>query len=82
MSALSLQDSDDLGQVLEQVRCIAHELNNALAPVMGFAELLVDTGEDEMDPTRVRHYAGLILSGALDLQRAVESLQALYRGRI
>jgi signal transduction histidine kinase len=54
---------------------IAHELNNPLTVVTGFAELIVETTVEE----RVRQDAAMILDEARRMRETVESLQSFWR---
>lgn len=59
---------------------IAHDINNALSPVMGFAEIMLTDGVLD-DRARVRRYLGLILKGAHEASDVVRRLRELYRQR-
>ncbi|PZC47506.1 MAG: Signal transduction histidine kinase/CheY chemotaxis protein or a CheY-like REC (receiver) domain [Chloroflexi bacterium] len=56
---------------------IAHDLNNALTPVIGFSELLMDA--PDLAPERRNHYISLIFAGAQDTRAFVERLRRFYR---
>ena len=57
---------------------IAHELNNKLMPIVGFAEIL--TAETRAGDTRhVGDYAGLLMESALDASRIIRQLLHLSR---
>jgi signal transduction histidine kinase len=66
-------DRHRLDGALLAVRTIAHELNNALMPVVGYAELLGE--EPGLTPEGRRRLAD-ILAGA---ERAVETVRRLQR---
>ena len=53
---------------------VAHELNNALAPIVGYAELLALDPAVAASPTAAR-YAALIAEAANDAVRTVARLQ-------
>lgn len=55
---------------------IAHDINNALVPIVGYSELLLELGSGE-----VRQYAELIHRAATDIMHIVERLRAFYRPR-
>ena len=55
---------------------IAHDIKNALVPIVGYSELLLEVGTGE-----VRQYAELIHRAALDITHIVERLRAFYRPR-
>ena len=61
-----------LGQLAKGV---AHELNNPLTSVLGYAELLADTAAD----AATREHAGIIAGEALRMRRTVESLLQFWR---
>jgi len=65
----------------EMASGVAHDLNNALAPVVGFAELLTQQADVRADSERLLHYLGLILTGASDAAAVVERLREFYRRR-
>ena len=65
----------------EMASGIAHDLNNALAPVLGFSELLSDQPEVRADPKRLQHYLSLIMTGASDAAAVVKRLREFYRPR-
>lgn len=54
---------------------VAHELNNPLTAVLGFAELIRETAED----SRVREDADTIIREALRMKETVESLLNFWR---
>ncbi|MHB1021649.1 MAG: sensor histidine kinase [Acidobacteriaceae bacterium] len=61
-----------LGQVAGGV---AHELNNPLTVVMGYAELIADSAQED----RVRTNAGIIHAEALRMKQIIESLVRFWR---
>jgi signal transduction histidine kinase len=58
---------------------IAHDLNNALAPVVGFSELLRLVPGAMDDREKVRQYLELIHTGAKDASETVRRLREFYR---
>ena len=58
---------------------IAHDINNALSPVMGFAELLLRT-ERSLSPTAVK-YIQHIRTSSEDITHIVARLREFYRRR-
>jgi signal transduction histidine kinase/ActR/RegA family two-component response regulator len=58
---------------------IAHDLNNALMPAVGFAELLVENDHLTRDPEKVRDMASAILAGAREAAAIVAKLRSFYR---
>lgn len=57
---------------------IAHDINNVLVPILGYAELLCEmlTGEEE------KKYATAIYKAVQDLSKVVERLRAFYKRRL
>ncbi len=60
---------------------IAHDLNNALAPILGFSELLGMKPELRADPAKVKSYIDMINSAAKDSASVVSRLREFYRDR-
>jgi CheY-like chemotaxis protein len=60
---------------------IFHDFNNALAQVVGYAELLLTRPADLKDHDRSREYLGYILIAARDATAVVERLREFYRAR-
>jgi signal transduction histidine kinase/ActR/RegA family two-component response regulator len=60
---------------------IAHDLNNTLAPVIGFADLLLDAPGGLDDEATVRRSIELIRTGAEDAAAVVDRLREFYRQR-
>jgi signal transduction histidine kinase/ActR/RegA family two-component response regulator len=60
---------------------IAHDLNNALSPVVGFSELLLSSPELMHDREAARRYLKLIYAGGQDAARVVYRLREFYRQR-
>jgi PAS domain S-box-containing protein len=56
---------------------IVHDINNALVPIVGYAELLGQHGDEQ-----VRERAQRLSEAATDIARIVERLRAFYRPRI
>lgn len=57
---------------------IGHDFNNALAPILGFSELLLDR-QIWADEEKVRRYLELIVAGARDAASVVARLRDFYR---
>lgn len=62
-------------------RGLAHDLNNALSPIIGFAELLLLRPGTIEDKDRVRKYVETIYEAAQDAAGTVRRLRAFYRKR-
>jgi signal transduction histidine kinase len=60
---------------------IAHDLNNILAPVVGFSELLLVKPEVANDSPRLRNYLQIIGGAAKDASKVVGRLREFYRHR-
>ncbi len=63
-----------LGQMASGV---VHDINNALVPIVGYAELLGQHGDEQ-----VRQRARRLSEAATDIARIVERLRAFYRPRV
>ncbi len=69
-------------QALEQMASgVAHDFNNALAKVLGFAELLSVQPDNLRDPDKVKKYLQMISAAALDAVKIVNRLREFYRHR-
>jgi PAS domain S-box-containing protein len=58
---------------------IAHDLNNALTPIMGFADLLMLRVDDGFQPDELRQYLKLISTAARDAAAIVRRMRDFYR---
>ena len=65
----------------EMASGVAHDLNNALAPVVGFSELLLEDPTTLSDPKRVLGHLRLINDVALSAAAVVGRLRQFYRPR-
>ena len=60
---------------------IAHDLNNTLAPIVGFSELLLMKPELAADAARLRKYLTTISDSSRDAAKVVTRLREFYRHR-
>jgi signal transduction histidine kinase len=74
--AVSLQQ-ERLRALGQMASGIAHDINNALVPIVGYAELLEYHGDEQ-----VRARARRLSEAAADIVRIVERLRAFYRPRM
>ena len=58
---------------------IAHNFNNALAPILGFADLLLNAPERLRDVEEVKHYIQMMHTAAQDAASIVTELRNFYR---
>lgn len=79
---------DTQKQIIEQERLrvlgqmasyIAHEFNNALTPILGFAEMILDTPKIMNDPKELNDYIRDIHTAARDAGAVVRRLSQFYR---
>lgn len=57
---------------------IAHDISNALSPIVGYADLLL---EQENLPERLRYYLQMIKTSGLDIAQIVTRMREFYRQR-
>ncbi len=60
---------------------VAHDFNNALSPIMGFSEMLLNHPEMLDDKERVMHYLTTVNIAARDAANVVRHLREFYRPR-
>jgi nitrogen-specific signal transduction histidine kinase len=70
-----------LRAVGEMASGIAHDVNNSLAPIAGFSELLLLRPELLQDPDRSKRYLSLIHPAAQDAAHTIGRLKEFYRHR-
>lgn len=72
------QERARLEGALLVARTVAHEINNALSPIVGFTELLALSPKVSADPTLVT-YANLILDAGEQVAGKIQRLQRIVR---
>ncbi|MCX6976964.1 MAG: hybrid sensor histidine kinase/response regulator, partial [Verrucomicrobia bacterium] len=77
----SIDRTDHLHIIQTLTKDIAHDVNNALAPILGFSELLLLQSEDFVDITRIRNYIEMIHSAAKTTARQVSELLETHQLR-
>jgi signal transduction histidine kinase/ActR/RegA family two-component response regulator len=70
-----------LGALGQMASGIAHDVNNALVPVVGFSELLLLHPEDLAQTSKAQEYLRLIYTGARDAASVISRLREFYRER-
>jgi signal transduction histidine kinase len=60
---------------------VAHDFNNALIPILGYIELLLDRNELLNDRQKARHYLQLVLAAARDATRVASRFWEFSRQR-
>jgi len=58
---------------------VAHEFNNALIPILGYVELMLERDQLLEDRGKARHYLKLVLSAAKEANRVADRLRHFYR---
>ncbi len=56
---------------------IAHDINNSLAPILGYADLLLNNKSNE----KISKQLGMIKTASLDIKRTIEHLREFYRAK-
>ena len=79
--ARMVAEQERLGAIGRMAAGIAHDLNNSLAPVVGFSELLLNDTAGTALTERQREWLTLIHRGALDAAGTVTRLREVYRPR-
>jgi len=77
----SIDRTDHLHILQTLTKDIAHDVNNALAPILGFSELLLLQSEDFVDITKIRNYIEMIHSAAKTTARHVSELLETHQLR-
>ncbi len=58
---------------------VAHEFNNALIPILGYVELMLEKEQLLEDREKARHYLKLVLAAAKDANRVADRLREFYQ---
>lgn len=73
---------EELQAIQAAVQRTVHDVNNALAPVLGFTELLLEDDELLRNTEKVKRYLGLMRDGASDALERVAALRALIQREV
>jgi CheY-like chemotaxis protein len=58
---------------------VAHEFNNALIPILGYVELMLEKDQLLADQEKARQYLKLVLAAAKDANRVADRLREFYQ---
>jgi CheY-like chemotaxis protein len=58
---------------------VAHEFNNALIPILGYVELMLEKDQLLADKEKARQYLKLVLTAAKDANRIADRLREFYQ---
>jgi CheY-like chemotaxis protein len=58
---------------------VAHEFNNALIPILGYVELMLEKDQLLADKEKARQYLRLVLTAAKDANRIADRLREFYQ---
>lgn len=75
----ALMQQERLHALGQMASGIAHDINNALSPIVGYTDLLLM--EKEHLPERARHYLQMIKTSSLDIAQIVARMREFYRQR-
>ena len=73
-----MSPEQELSEIRQAAQRVVHDVNNALAPVLGFAELLLEDDDLLEDTEKVKRYLGLMRDGANEALALVTSMRAYY----
>lgn len=76
-SQAALMQQERLRALGQMASGIIHDINNALVPIVGYSEMLVELGTG-----KICQYAELIHHAAQDIMHIVERLRTFYRPRL
>jgi signal transduction histidine kinase/ActR/RegA family two-component response regulator len=74
-------EQERLNAVGKMASGLAHDFNNALVPISGYAEMLLEHQEILQDPAKASKYLKLIMTGVEDAASVVSRLREFYRKR-
>jgi signal transduction histidine kinase/ActR/RegA family two-component response regulator len=74
-------EQERLNAVGKMASGLAHDFNNALVPISGYAEMLLEHQEILMDTAKAAKYLKLIMTGVEDAASVVSRLREFYRKR-
>ena len=74
-------EQERLNAVGKMASGLAHDFNNALVPISGYAEMLLEHQEILQEPAKATRYLKLIMTGVEDAASVVSRLREFYRKR-
>ena len=74
-------EQERLNAVGKMASGLAHDFNNALVPISGYAEMLLEYQEILQNPAKATKYLKLIMTGVEDAASVVSRLREFYRRR-
>ena len=74
-------EQERLNAVGKMASGLAHDFNNALVPISGYAEMLLEHQEILQDTAKATKYLKLIMTGVEDAASVVSRLREFYRKR-
>ena len=74
-----MSPEQELSEIRQAAQRVVHDVNNALAPVLGFAELLLEDDDLLEDTEKVKHYLELMRDGASEATERLAALRPFYR---
>jgi len=74
-------EQERLNAVGKMASGLAHDFNNALVPISGYAEMLLEHQDILQDPAKATKYLKLIMTGVEDAASVVSRLREFYRKR-
>ncbi|HKX05814.1 MAG TPA: GAF domain-containing protein [Methylomirabilota bacterium] len=74
-------EQERLNAVGKMASGLAHDFNNALVPISGYAEMLLEHQEILQEPAKATKYLKLIMTGVEDAASVVSRLREFYRKR-